>query len=348
MNVRRPKGKQFRSDSYEFKLFDSIEEMVRVVGQKNDQVGLSRLIAGYSWPWVSKKNPSEYDIEIDGLRLRWNRTNSDWINTPGADSEVGCIHTTQGYDLNYTGIIFGNEIRYDKASDSIFVDKESYFDRNGKQGIYEPHALRQYILNIYKTIMLRGIRGTFVYACDESLRDYLKQHIPVHTPPVQAAAALAPVVELLPYINAVPFYDLEAAAGDFGALHSQLDDEKEWVAIPDHVRVSKNLFACRVMGESMNRIIPNGSTCLFRKAPGGTRNGKMVLVECTDEADAQTGSRYTIKDYESIKVQNEDGWQHKVIRLNPRSYNDVFKPLELTEAQALCYQVIGEFVQILD
>lgn len=146
----------------------------------------------------------------------------------------------------------------------------------------------------------------------------------------------------------MPFYDLEVAAGDFGALHSQLDDEKEWVAIPDHVRVSKNLFACRVMGESMNRIIPNGSTCLFRKAPGGTRNGKIVLVECTDEADAQTGSRYTIKDYDSIKVQNEDGWLHKVIRLNPRSYNDMFQPLELTEAQALCYQVIGEFVQILE
>lgn len=112
--------------------------------------------------------------------------------------------------------------------------------------------------------------------------------------------------------------------------------------------MSKNLFACRVIGDSMNRIIPNGATCLFSKAPGGTRNGKIVLVERTDEADVETGSRYTVKDYESTKTQNEDGWQHKVIRLNLRSYNEMFKPLELTEAQALCYQVIGEFVQIPD
>lgn len=348
LNVRLPKSKQFRSGNYEFKLFDSIEEMVRAVGEKNDQFGLCRLIAGYAWPWVSKKNPSEYDIEIDGFRLRWNRTNSDWINTSGADSEVGCIHTTQGYDLNYTGIIFGNEIRYDQVSDTIFIDKDNYFDRNGKQGIQDFQALKQYVLNIYKTIMLRGIRGTFVYACDESLRNYLKQHIPVHTPLVQAAEAPASVAELLPYINAVPFYDLEVAAGDFGALHNQLDDEKEWVAIPDQVTVNTNLFACRVIGDSMNRIIPNGATCLFRKVPGGTRNGKIVLVECTDEADVETGSRYTVKDYESTKIQNEDGWQHKVIRLNPRSYNEMFKSLELTEAQALCYQVIGEFVQVLD
>jgi len=112
--------------------------------------------------------------------------------------------------------------------------------------------------------------------------------------------------------------------------------------------VNKNLFAARVIGESMNRIIPNGATCLFSKAPSGTRNGKIVLVECTDEADVETGSRYTVKDYDSIKIQNEDGWEHKVIRLNPRSYNETFKPLELTEAQALCYKVIGEFVQVLD
>lgn len=346
LNVRLQTGKRFRSGHYEFKLFDSIEEMVRTVREKNDQFGLSRLIAGYAWPWISKTKTSEYDIEIDGVQLRWNRTNTDWINASGADSEVGCIHTTQGYDLNYTGIIFGNEIRYDKASDTIIIDKENYFDRNGKQGIQDPQALKQYILNIYKTIMLRGIRGTFVYACDESLREYLKQHIPVQTHPAQDAESPASIVKLVPHVNAVPFYDLEVAAGDFGDFQDQPDYEKEWIAVPEHVRVSKTLFACRVIGESMNRIIPNGAICLFRMAPGGTRNGKIVLVECTE--DAGPGSRYTVKDYESVKIQHEDGWHHKMIRLNPRSNDETFEPLELTEDQALQYQVVGEFVQVLD
>lgn len=349
LNVRLQKGNKFRSSNYELKVFDSIEEMVRVIREKNDQFGLSRLIAGYAWPWISKSKPSEYDIEIDGLQLRWNRTNSDWINTSGADEEVGCIHTTQGYDLNYTGIIFGNEIKYDKASNKIVVDKENYYDRNGKQGIQDPHELKQYILNIYKTIMLRGIRGTFVYACDESLREYLKEHIPVAAS-LDTAAEKKPsaVEELEPFVNAVPFYDLEAAAGTFSELQSQSDKNKEWIAVPDHIKVHENLFALRVVGESMNRIIPDGSICLFSKAPGGSRNGKIVLVECSDVADAGIGSHYTVKDYESIKVQNEHGWFHKVIRLNPRSYNGKFEPLELTEDQALQYRVIGEFVQVLD
>lgn len=347
LNVRLHKGKTFRPSSYELELFDSIEEMVRVVRDKNDQVGLSRLIAGYAWPWHSKKNPALYDIEIEGVWLRWNRTNSDWINTQGAESEVGCIHTTQGYDLNYAGIIFGNEIRYDPVTDEIVVDKKNYFDRNGKQGVHDPYELKQYILNIYKTIMLRGIRGTFVYACDESLREYLKQHIPVHAPVPQAKGYAAPAVELEPYVNAVPFYDLEAAAGDFGELQAQPDGEKKWIPVPDHVSVNDGLFACRVVGESMNRIIPNGSICLFRLPLGGSRNGKIVLVECSDAGYSEIGSHYTVKDYESIKIQDEDGWHHQLIRLNPRSYDEAFEPLELTEDQASDYRVVGEFVQVI-
>lgn len=347
LNVRLQKGMKFRKSNYEFKVFDSIEDMVRAVREKNDQLGLSRLIAGYSWPWVSKSEPSKFDIEIDGVQLRWNRTNSDWINTTGAETEVGCIHTTQGYDLNYTGIIFGNEIRYDKASQKIVIDSESYFDRNGKQGIKDPSELHQYILNIYKTIMLRGIRGTFVFACDESLREYLKQHIPGQDPLSKADDSGAVLVKLEPHINAIPFYDLEVAAGEFSDLQNQPDNEKQWIAVPDYVKVNGNLFACRVIGESMNRVIPNGATCLFRKPTGGSRNGKIVLVECSDVADADIGSRYTVKDYESVKIQHENGWCHQVIRLNPRSYDETFKTLELTEDQALHYRIIGEFVQVI-
>ena len=345
LNVRLQKAGKFRPGHYEFEVFDSIKEMIQVIKEKNDQFGLSRLIAGYAWPWASKREPSLHDIEIEDVRLRWNRTNTDWINTIGAEAEVGCIHTTQGYDLNYAGIIFGNEIRYDEASDQIVINRENYYDRNGKQGIQDPEELKRYILNIYKTIMLRGVRGTFVYACDQSLREYLKQHISTHTPSVHTVEDVAPVANLDPYINAVPFYDLQAAAGDFSELQSQSDEDKEWIAVPDHVRANEKLFACRVVGESMNRIIPNGAICLFRKDPGGSRNGKIVLVESSEITD--TGSRYTVKDYESTKIQNEDGWYHQVIWLNPRSYDESFQPLELTEDQALHYRVIGQFVEVL-
>jgi hypothetical protein len=173
----QPTQREFNSKDYEFVLFDSINEMVHQIKLRDEEHGLSRLIAGYSWEWISNKNKDAYDIEIEGLQLRWNSTSTDWINSENALNEVGCIHTTQGYDLNYAGIIFGNEISYDKANKQIIIKKENYFDKNGKQSIVNPDELTSYVVNIYKTIMLRGIKGTYIYVCDEDLREYFSQYI---------------------------------------------------------------------------------------------------------------------------------------------------------------------------
>src|SRR5690606_19117201 len=105
----------------------------------------------------------------------------------------GCIHTTQGYDLNYTGVIFGHEIRYDEDLGQIVVDKNKYHDKSGRNSISDPEVLRQYILNIYRTIMLRGIRGTYVYACDDALRRYLKRHIASYRKKVVQLPQAAPL-----------------------------------------------------------------------------------------------------------------------------------------------------------
>lgn len=344
LNVRLPGTGKFHSKKYEFLVFDDISDMVREIGQRNQAYGLARLIAGYAWPWVSRKKPSAYDIEIADVRLRWNRTSIDWVNAPGAEHEVGCIHTTQGYDLNYAGVIFGREIRYDAQRDQILIDQASYHDRNGKQTIDDPDELKRYILNIYKTIMLRGIRGTFVYACDEGLRNYLKRHIPTYKSNVIALAR--PPEKLEPYVNAVPLYDLQAAAGGFSEL--QHVRHENWVAVPQGMAVGRNIFACRVVGESMNKIIPNGATCLFRLNPGGSRNGKIVLVECDDIQDGDSGSRYTVKAYQSIKIDTEDGWHHQRILLKPRSHNPQMTTLELSGDDDHRYRVVGEFLGVID
>ena len=106
------------------------------------------------------------------------KSKEDWINSPNAFKEVGSIHTTQGYDLNYGGIIFGREISYNINTNEIEIDREMYFDKYGKQGVGNDDDLKNYLINIYKTIMNRGIKGTFVYAVDENLRKYFKCHIP--------------------------------------------------------------------------------------------------------------------------------------------------------------------------
>ncbi|WP_290539064.1 DNA/RNA helicase domain-containing protein [Alcanivorax sp.] len=343
LNCRLDSGERFSDKNYEFELFDSLGDMVDVIKEKEIQIGLSRLVAGYSWPWASKKDNEAFDIEIDGLSLRWNSTNTDWINRKDSYMEVGCIHTTQGYDLNYAGIIFGKEIRYDKVNESIVIDKANYFDRTGGQGIKDPEELKQYIINIYRTMMLRGIRGTFVYACDPDLQEYLKRFIPMHSGKVVAQDGN--VESLVPYENAVPLVDLQAAAGGFSDLQNV--QHESLVPVPDGVILKEGMFACRVMGESMNRVIPNGALCLFRQDQGGSRNGKTVLVECIDSVDAETGSRYTIKVYESFKLEDEKGWRHSRIELSPNSDDEDFNSIILNDDEALSYRVVGEFVCVI-
>ncbi len=163
------------SDKYDFKIYDDLNNMIIDIKKHDKNHSLSRVVAGYAWPWKTKKGKQDYDIEIDGLKLVWNSTNIDWVNSPNAINEVGCIHTIQGYDLNYAGVIIGPEISYDKENNSLIVDEKKYMDINGKRSITDPDELKQYIINIYKTLLTRGIKGTYVYIVDAALREKFKK-----------------------------------------------------------------------------------------------------------------------------------------------------------------------------
>jgi hypothetical protein len=112
LNVNPTSKSLYTNKEYDLVIFDSLKDLYGVLEEKEREFGLSRLVAGYSWPWASQENKSVIDIEIEGLKFQWNQTDKDWINSPTAFAEVGCIHTTQGYDLNYTGVIFGKEITF--------------------------------------------------------------------------------------------------------------------------------------------------------------------------------------------------------------------------------------------
>lgn len=164
---------------YEFKFFDDFKRMRDEIRMKNAEHGLSRLVAGFAWPWASKRNKSAFDIEIQGQKLRWNSTASDWINSPNSVEEVGSIHTVQGYDLNYAGVIIGPELGYDEATGRITFNRDKYFDVKGKENnpklgiFYSDEDLRQYVLNVYRVLLTRGIRGTYVFVVDNGLRGFL-------------------------------------------------------------------------------------------------------------------------------------------------------------------------------
>lgn len=330
--------------NYELFIFDSLQTLYKELKIRNDRFGLSRLVAGYSWEWMSdpKRKPkdlSAIDIRIDGLNFQWNRTDKDWVNSNTSFAEIGCIHTTQGYDLNYTGVIFGNEIRLDPKTQQIEIIKDNYYDKYGKNDTNQ-EDLKAYIINIYKTLMYRGIKGTFVYVCDKHLRDYLKRYIPVYKP-----FRVIESKNVKPYINSVPVYDLKASAGDFSDF--QNPEELEWVELPPNISPQKGMFICQVIGESMNQVIPNGSWCLFKADPGGSRNGLITLVQMMDYTDPDYGSNYTVKEYSSKKTYSGETWEHDEIRLTPKSTEEI-EPIVLKKDEMIEWRVVGVFVRVLE
>ncbi|GIQ57109.1 hypothetical protein Flavo103_02450 [Flavobacterium collinsii] len=335
----------FNLKEYEFILFDSIEDIVSEIKARDIENGLSRLVAGYSWPWITNKKDAkqDFDIEIENTRLRWNSTNIDWVNSVNSRDEVGCIHTIQGYDLNYTGVIFGKEITYDKKTNQIKILKDNYYDVNGKLSIVDSEDLKDFILNIYKTIMLRGIKGTYVYVCDKDLRDYFSEFIIKYK--IENKMFTLEDHEIIPYVNSIPLYDLKVAAGNFSELQTVSDCQ--WILLPKTDKSLKELFACKIIGESMNRIIPNGSICVFKKYSGGSRDGKIVLVEHTNIQDPDFGSGYTIKEYRSRKNIKNDTWSHESIILKPISYDHDYKEIVIEEDELIDLKVIGIFETVL-
>lgn len=167
---------------YDLRFYEDFSAMRRAILDRDAEAGLARLVAGYAWKWVSKGDPTAHDITIGEEKIRWNTRAVDWVNSKTSPNEMGSIHTIQGYDLNYAGVVIGRDLRYDKEAGQIWFDRAQYYDRNGKAnnnqlGIsYSDQQLLTYVRNIYAVLLTRGIRGTYVYVCDPALRDYLRPY----------------------------------------------------------------------------------------------------------------------------------------------------------------------------
>lgn len=326
---------EFISDDYEFVLYESLDDMISEIKKKNNLFGLSRLAAGFSWAWVSNRKGNEhaYDITIGDTKLRWNGTNTDWVNSANAINEVGCIHTTQGYDLNYAGIIFGNEISYDPQSKEMVIKAENYYDKNGQHKDLSPNELKEYILNIYKTLLLRSIKGTFVYACDPNLREYLKHHLRIKeideedTERNDSETGESTVVS--PYLKemiSIPLYDSigcgEATYADPSVV--------EQIEVPASlVRPGAKYFVLRTSGDSMNEL--------------GIEDGDLILCQKNYQAPSGSIAVVLIGDDATLK---EIKYEPDGLLLTPRSTTPRHQPYKLGEGDE--FKVLGTFVIKLD
>ena len=349
-NTFKNKEFKYNDTNYDLLLFENFSDFVNELREKNEKHQLSRFIAGYAWPWISKNDPDAYDIEIENIKLKWNSTAIDYINSDIDAQEVGCIHTTQGYDLNYAAIIFGPEIIYNPISKEIEIVKENYKDRNGTATIKDNAILKDYVANIYKTIMLRGILGCYIYVCDENLRNYFRKHIYLFKENKNRIIEIvnSKEIKLIPFENSVPLYSLKVAAGEF-KFNESLPEEK-FILVPNGVKITQDHFACKIIGNSMNKIVQDGHIALFKRYAGGSRNGLMVIAEYYDHQDFDYGSCYTFKEYYSQKTVNEESWQHEKIILKPKSFDASYQDIVIDQnaINEKTFSVIGIFERVIE
>jgi len=304
-------------ENYDFKIYSDIRAMVRDIKSKNDEVGLCRMVAGYAWKWVSRKNSSVNDIEIHGFGLKWNGQIHDWVNSTNAINEVGCIHTIQGYELNYVGVIVGPELSYDPVKEKLFVQPEHYKDSNGWKGISDPSELERYILNIYKTLMTRGIKGCYVYFVDKQVEKYFRNKI-TDFKLVESAESRGLIKSPIT-INMLRI-PLVGSAPCGNPLLGEENIEEYILVEKSKIKPGFRYFILRAEGDSMNLA--------------GIDDGDLVL--CRLQEKAETGDRVVaLLGGENVTIKEYGPRINGVRLLMPKSRNKSHAPITPEEGDSV-------------
>ena len=172
---------------YDFKVFDNPNEMRQAILEKNKVNNKSRIVAGYCWDWIKEgKNNSEvHDIVIDDFEMSWNLGNSKtWAIDASSVDEAGCIHTCQGLEFDYVGVIIGDDLKYKDGVVTDFMARASTDQSiKGMKSRYKTHPdevkeqADKIIKNTYRTLMTRGMKGCYIYCTNKELSNYIKSRL---------------------------------------------------------------------------------------------------------------------------------------------------------------------------
>ena len=173
---------------YDFRVIDTPEELKRLIFEKNEINNSARLLAGYCWNWIKdgKNNPDVHDIQIGDFSMSWNLGNTQtWAIDEDSVNEIGCIHTSQGLEFDYVGVILGNDIRYEDGKIVTDFTQRARTDQSlrGIVGLSRENpqeALNiadEIIKNTYRTLMTRGMKGCYIYCEDMRLQAYFKEKL---------------------------------------------------------------------------------------------------------------------------------------------------------------------------
>jgi DUF2075 family protein len=370
LQIRENANPTIATDEYDFRVFDDPCEMRTAITALDGGATSARMVAGYCWDWKSKKDRSKFDIVIPGtgFAAQWNLAQNStlWMISDGSIEQVGCIHTCQGLEVDYIGVIVGPDLvvrngvvqtdalrrsRSDKSVRGI----RSWLKRDPAEA---KAAAATIIQNTYRTLMTRGRRGCFVYCTDPETAEWFRSHIdsrPADSGENEHVPAPLPAsVRTLPFRfasrrsalgvdRAVAVFDLAIAAGGFG-LERQ-PEPLGWASVPVNLPASDDHFLARVHGNSMNKRIPDGAWCLFRLRPSGTLDGRILVVAHRSIQDADTGARYTVKRYRRTGNADGDGNREATsVTLEPETWADGYQAIRLGPEDAADLSVVAELV----
>ncbi len=342
---------------YDIRIFDDPNEMRDELRIKNMVNNRSRMLAGYCYNWISKDSKSGYDICLrNGFKAQWNfGDTTTWAIDPVSFDQVGCIHTSQGLEFDYVGVIIGQDMRYENGNVITDYTKRARTDKSlvGFRQRGGEVLADTIIRNTYKTLMSRGQKGCYIYCEDEALAAYMKQLLSLSKPsistiPTAVSALQSAILENVPeeekYLLYYPVYSVRAACGRFGAFEPV--EALGWMKVDGMRTKERTRFIVQAVGHSMEPRIQDGDYCLFQANPAGSRQGKIVLAEQIGEVDEDYQGSHTIKEYHSTKRYDEFGnWEHESITLKPlnKAYPDII--IDPDDAEYL--RIIGEFIRTI-
>jgi uncharacterized protein len=316
LQIRQTANPDIEGLGYEIRVFDSPADLKKQIVLKNNE-NKARMVAGYCWDWKSKNEAGAFDIEIPefNFKAQWNlgSDGSTWAIARNSVDQIGCIHTCQGLEFDYVGVIVGPDLvvrdgivvtdGFNRSkNDQSIKGFKSQFKKNPKEAALRVDAI---IKNTYRTLMTRGQKGCFIYCTDKETNEYFKSRInalPQNETNIYAGLrySVKRANDVVPYVDSVPIYEI---GNTEGLLKYGNNLETDWVVLPEKY-INTKYFVTRFSGKSKYDKVQPGDWCLFK---------------LTDKADGK--ERYLVRD------------------------GDV---LTLTEKPSAESGVIAEFISLLD
>lgn len=187
LGIRETSNEKFSPAEFDFRIVDSASELKCIIESRNRERNRARMVAGYCWEWKSKRDPSAMDIVFPDFQAQWNLTKdgSLWIEAPQSVREVGCIHTCQGLELDYIGVIIGEDLVARGGEVVVQLQKRAKGDqsiRGWKRLVQGRSAevrgtIEATVRNTYRTLMTRGMKGCYVYCVDSALAEHFRNNL---------------------------------------------------------------------------------------------------------------------------------------------------------------------------